>query len=275
MKKLILIIAITIGFNSASDAQKHVRSGIQANVGIASALGRWDKNFDQLSFFFTDIGSLSVQPGLRLYTKPQYNYSLNYIRNLQYKYTWKGGLFMNSTQIERNDGFSYRDTTSINISELGVQLAFVKVFHPAQGNEILLQIGASAANLSLKNNQLISKVDTTDLFGFANLMQESNLKMEAVSPWLIQGIARVEWFSRLNEKWSVSASIEGRLPFTMNTRFSGETKVDVPIIPQFPITFKTNTNTPSFSMPYWSCSLGLVRIIEWKKSLVKSPLGAI
>lgn len=270
MKNLLLSSAIILGLCANASAQKIVRSGIQANVGIASPLDRWDKNFDALSTFFTDIGSLSVQPGLRLYAKPQFNYSLSYIRNLQYKYTWKGGVFYHSTQIERTDGFTYRDTTSIQVSEMGAHLAFAKVFHPAQGNEILLEIGASAGKLSLKNNQLISKIDTTDVLGFFTITQESNLSMETVSPWLIQGIARVEWLSRLNDHWSVSASIEGRIPFTMNTRFSGQTVINNPL---FPIT--TSTNTPNFSMPYWSCSLGIVRILEWRKKVINSPLGAL
>lgn len=270
MKKIIILLfALSCGINSV-DAQKFVRSGIQANLGISSATARWDKDFSVFNTFFTDIASLSTQPGLRLYAKPQFNYNLNYIRNLNKNFTWKGGLMLNSTQIERTDGDSYNDTTSIKLQEIGAQFSFVKVFHPAQGNEILIQIGASASKLSLKDNQLISKTDTTDVLGFFTITQESNLFMEVVSPLVVQGIARVEWLSSLNENWSVSASIEARIPFTLNTRFVGETVINNPL---FPIT--TASNTPNFTMPYWSCSLGIVRILEWKKKAISNPLGAL
>lgn len=270
MKKLTLLLFGLLLHMHSIDAQNLVRSGLQANLGISSSTIRWDKNFDVFNTFFTDVSTLSVQPGLRLYAKPQFNYSLNYIRNLNKNYTWKGGFMLNSTQIERTDGNSYSDTTSIKMQEVGAHLSFVKVFHPAQGNEILLSIGASASKVSLKDNQLISKVDTTDVLGFFTITQESNMFMEVVSPIVIQGIARVEWLSSLNENWSVSAAIEARLPFTMNTRFVGETVINNPL---FPLT--NASTTPNFSMPYWSCSLGIVRILEWKKKKASSPLGTL
>lgn len=269
MKKIaILVFVLTYGVKTL-DAQKLIRSGIQANLGISSATARWDKDFSVFSTFFTDISSLSTQPGLRLYAKPQFNYNLNYIRNLNKDFTWKGGLMLNATHIERTNGTSYNDTTSIKLQEIGAQFSFVKVFHPAQGNEILLQIGASASKLSLKDNQLISKIDTTDVLGFFTITQESTMSMELVSPLVVQGIARIEWLSSLNENWSVSASIEARIPFTMNTRFVGETVVNNPL---FPIT--TSASTPNFTMPYWTCTLGIVRILEWKKKVISKPLGA-
>lgn len=259
--KILFTFLFSISFIANSFAQKTVQSGVQANIGISSPLDRWDKEFDVFAALFTDLQALSITNDIRLYNKPMIHAEFNYLRTVLKPYTWKIGLNSSRTSIERTSGTSYTsEDNNIEIRNLGAQAFLIRTFHPADENVIMIQLGIQASSMSLKNTELLSLSDTTDLFGITEIVQNSSLNMELNNSILIQGVARVEWMSEINENWSVSAAAEYRQPITSNTRFVGATTIENDF---FPIT--TNFNTSDFSMPYWSFNLGIVRNITWKK----------
>jgi hypothetical protein len=266
MKNLLILSFIFIV--SSSKAQT-VKSCLQVNAGISSPTQRWDKDFDVFSTFFTDIQSFSSTPGIRLYSKPRYHGDLNYIRNILNPITWKLGIYGSSSQIERTSGLSYApDSSNIGLQELGAQAFLVKPIKAGSNHTILLQLGLQAGTLSISNNQLVKSSDTLDVVGIFEVIQESDLQMELVSSWLVQGVFRAEWLTELNEHWSLSAAAEMRLPLTSNTRFVGTSVIDNDF---FPIT--TTTQTQAFSMPYWSFNLGVIRNFSWIKQTSASLLN--
>lgn len=259
--KTLFTFLISTTVIASSFAQKIVQSGVQANIGISSPLERWDKEFDTFAALFSDLQALTITNDIRLYSKPMIHAEVNYLRNVLKPYTWKIGLHGSRTAIERTSGTSYEaEEDNIKIRNLGAQAFLIRTFHPADENVIMIQLGIQASTMTLNNTELLSLSDTTDLFGFTEIIQNSSLNMELSTSILIQGVARIEWMSEINENWSVSAAAEYRQPITSNTRFVGATAIENDF---FPIT--TNFSTSDFSMPYWSFNLGIVRNITWKK----------
>lgn len=260
MKTLLLITcSLLVSLNSL--AQKLVQSGIQANIGISSPLDRWDKEFDVFAPIFAEIQTLAITNDLRLYSNPKYHAEVNYLRNVIQPYTWKLGFFGSGTSIERTNGTSYAAVEdNILIRNIGAQAFFIRTFHPADENVIMIQLGIQVSSMTLNNTNLLSLSDTTDFLGIIEVNQTTNLNMELTNSVQITGVARIEWMSEINENWSVSAAAEYRQPITSNTRFVGESIIENDF---FPIT--TNFNTSEFSMPYWSFNLGIVKNLTWQK----------
>jgi hypothetical protein len=264
MKNLTILYLIFISLTGFAQTQRHSLINLQA--GIASPTTRWDKDFDAFDAFFLDITSLSVNAGPRLYSKPAFTGTFSYLHNLESSFTWKTEAYGMFTGINTTFGNSYADSLNIGISDFGLAAYAVKTFKPGTGNYITLQLGASAGLASLKNTELVNTSDTTDFFGLTSIIQTSTMQMELTSDFMVRAIGKVEWFSRLNDHWSVSASFSYLHPLTKNTRFAAETNLETAFLP-----INTNYATENFSMPFWSVSAGIVRDIYVKKKPAPMP----
>jgi opacity protein-like surface antigen len=273
MKKYFALLFIL--FCAITQAQtKLFQPGWQFSIGTGTNLDRWDKGLDSLNTFFqgdpNTLGAVPAQPALRIYNKPSYNLELNYIHNLQSRFTWKAGINAGQQKLSYTLGDSYVDSNSIKLSSAGLHALAICSFHPSDGSTLMIGIGAGVQGLLLKDNEIYSLTDTIlNISGVADLYSESTLKMNLTSSVVIQGIAQIEWINKLNEKWSISASAQARFPFNDYFTFSGESNITSTI--EFfgqtittPISSTTRTSSPG-NMPYWQFNIGIVRLLEMKR----------
>ncbi len=276
MKKILLLLSLIIS-GSIHSQSKLFQPGWQLSFGAGVGLQRLDANFDSLSRFFNGDATLQIpaQPAIRLYNKPMFGVELNYIHNLQNTITWKAGLTGSIQQIAYSYGNTYKDSSSIKLSSAGIQAQAIKAFHPTEGSILMIGIGASIQGVFLQNTQIINRIDTLVSFqNYLNVSATSNLDMNLTSKLLIQGIASLEWINKLNDHWSLSASIQGRLPLTDNFNFTGTTiangKLDL-FGNSIAIPISTTTATTSSSrMPYCQFNIGIIRTLNMKHVVVSN-----
>jgi len=275
MKKYFALVFIL--YSGITQAQtKLFQPGWQFSIGTGTNLDRWDKGLDSLSSFFqgdpNTLGAEPAQPALRIYNKPSYNLELNYIHNLQSRFTWKAGINAGQQKLSYTLGDSYVDSNSIKLSSAGLNALAICSFHPSDGSTLMIGVGAGVQGLLLKDNEIYTRIDTLlNISGFADLHAESTLNMNLTSSVVIQGIAQIEWINKLNDRWSISASAQARIPFNDFFTFSGESNLTSTI--EFfgqtittPISSTTRTSSPS-NMPYWQFNIGIVRLLEMKRMI--------
>ena len=276
MLKNITLLLCLIGFSGISNAQKGLyQPGWQLTIGVSSALQRWDSDMDSLSTFFNGDAATGVpaQPMLRMYSKPQFNLELNYIHNLQNRFSWKLGALASKQQLGYTLGNSYVDSASVSISTAGIQGLALIAAHPSEGSIVTFGIGASVQYVGLSNSAFYTRNDTLiNVGGLLDVSAVSSLSMNRSSTVLVQGLAQLEWISKLNENWSISASIQGRMPFSNNFNYSSNSTVTgkIDFFGQSISTPVSNVthNTSDFGMPYMQFNVGIVRMLEMRRLIV-------
>lgn len=258
-------------FAQGGFAQDLLESAWQFQFGTGSSLQRWDKELDSLASFFNGDPTLGIpgQPALRMYGKPSLNVEINYLHNLRSSITWKAGITASRQQLSYTLGNSYVDSNSIKLQTAGFQTGVYKTFHPNPSTTILIGVGANVQGLFLSNNAIYSRTDTLlSLAGLGELSSVSSLEMNRSSNIMIQGFAHLEWINKLSEHWSLSASIEARMPFTTNYAFSSSSDVTgkIDFLGQSisaPIS-STQLNTRAGGLSSLQFNMGVVRVLDLK-----------
>jgi hypothetical protein len=275
MKKYFALVFIL--FSGITQAQtKLFQPGWQFSIGTGTNLDRWDKGLDSLKSFFQGdpnaLGTVPAQPELRIYNKPSYNLELNYIHNLQSRFTWKAGINAGQQKLAYTLGSSYVDSNSIKLSSAGLQALAICSFHPSDGSTLMLGLGAGVQGLFIKDNEIYTRIDTIlNISGFADLYSESALEMNLTNNFVFQGLAQIEWMNKINDNWSISASAQARIPFNDYFSFTGSSDVTstIDLFGQTittPISSTTRTSIPG-NMPYWQFNIGIVRLLEMKRMI--------
>ncbi|MFM2285798.1 MAG: hypothetical protein RLZZ543_1295 [Bacteroidota bacterium] len=274
LKKLTFLLCL-IGLNGISTAQNGLyQPGWQLNVGVSTALQRWDNDMDSLSSFFNGDAATGVpaQPMLRVYSKPQFNLEVNYIHNLQNRFSWKLGALASKQQLGYTLGNSYVDSASVSITSAGIQGLALLAAHPTEGSIITLGIGASVQYVGLNNSAFYTRNDTLiNVGGLLDVSAVSTLSMNRSSSVLLQGLAQLEWINKLNENWSISASIQGRMPLSNNYNYSSNSTVTGKIDffgQSISTPVSVTRNTSAFGMPYMQFNVGIVRMLEMRRMVV-------
>lgn len=269
---LALVFIFFCGITKAQT--KLFQPGWQLSIGTGTNLGRWDNGLDSLNTFFqgdpNNLFSAPAQPALRIYNKPSYNLELNYIHNLQARFTWKAGINAGQQKLSYTLGDSYVDSNSIKLSSVGLHTLAFCSFHPSDGSTLMIGLGAGVQGMFIQNNKIYTRSDTLfNLSGYAELHSESTLEMNLINKYVFHGLAQIEWINKINDHWSISASAQARIPFTEFFSFTGTNDVSSTgnLFGQsfsIPVSSSTRTSSPS-KMPYWQFNIGIVRLLEMKR----------